>query len=227
MSAQKDVREPKKRKGAARSSIEESDGRRARRRRTEARLFDALGALLRDGGVAALGVNALAERSGVEKVLIYRYFGGLEGLMTEYAKGSEFWPSVDEIIGADASLLSHPDHANVAAKLLGNYARALRRRPITLDLLAWECAHRNPLTVALETVREERSRELFQRLSAAKFPLTGGAAELSALLAAALNYLAVRSREIKVFGGLAIDDEAAWTRLEAVMASAFRGVLGR
>ena len=91
-------------------------------------------------------------------------------------------------------------------------------------MLAWECAQRNPLTIALETVREQRSHELFQQLSAAGFPLGGGAAELSALLSAAINYLAVRGREIKLFGGLAIDGEAAWTRLEAVMALAFRGV---
>jgi AcrR family transcriptional regulator len=211
-------------KSRAKRDLDESDGRRLRRRRTEARLYEALGALLREGGVAALGVNALAERAGVEKVLIYRYFGGLEGLMTEYAKGSELWPTVDEIIGSDPSLLSDPDDAQVAAKLLSNYARALRQRPVTLDLLAWECAHRNPLTVALETVREERSRELFQRLSAAGFPLRGGAAELSALLAAAINYLSVRGRDIKLFAGLSLDREATWTQLETVMVSAFRGV---
>jgi AcrR family transcriptional regulator len=200
------------------------DGRRARRRRTEARLFAALESLLREGGVAALGVNALAQRSGVDKVLIYRYFGGLEGLMAEYAKGSQFWPTLAEILGADAGLLADPDRARAAARMLSNYARALRQRPVTLDLLAWECAHRNPLTVALESVREERSRELYLQLSAAGFPVHGGAAELSALLAAALNYLALRSREIKVFGGLALDGESAWRRIETIMTLAFRGV---
>jgi AcrR family transcriptional regulator len=209
----------------ARDEPLETDGRRMRRRHTEARLYAGLASLLREGGVAALGVNALAERSGVEKVLIYRYFGGLEGLMTEYAKGSEFWPSLGEILGTEAELLAEPDQARVAAKLLGNYARALRQRPVTLDLLAWECAHRNPLTVALETVREERSRELFQHLSAIGFPLSGRVAELSALLAAAINYLAMRSRDIDVFGGLALDCEAAWQHIETIMTLAFRGML--
>jgi hypothetical protein len=64
---------------------------------------------------------------------------------------------------------------------------------IRLDLLAWECAHRNPLTIALETVREQRSLELYRRLTQLGFPADGDAQALSALLAAAINYLAVRS----------------------------------
>jgi hypothetical protein len=69
-----------------------------------------------------------------------------------------FWPTLQEIIGPDPGLLSDPDHAHTAARLLANYARALRKRPVTLDLLARECAHRNPLTVALESAREERAQ---------------------------------------------------------------------
>lgn len=203
----------------------ETDGRRARRLRTEARLFAALSDVLREAGVAALGVNAVAERAKVEKVLIYRYFGGLEGLMAEYAKRSEFWPTLEEIIGPDPALLRNPDHARIAATLLANYARALRKRPVTLDLLAWECAHRNPLTVALETVREERAQQLFQQLMAAGFPLRGPAATLSALLSGAINYLAVRGRELKGFAGLRVGDEVAWRQIEQVMFLAFRGVL--
>ena len=203
----------------------EVDGRHARRQRTEARLFTSLEAVLRKQGVGSLGVNAIAEHSGVDKVLIYRYFGGLEGLMAEYAKRSEFWPDLDEIIGPDASILRDPDRASTAAKLLANYARALRKRPVTLDLLAWECAHRNPLTVALETVRERRALELFQALSAAGFAGNADARALSALLSAAINYLALRSRDIKVFGGLAVQGEEAWQHIEQTMVRAFRGVL--
>lgn len=202
----------------------ESDGRRARRVRTEARLLAALEALLQTGGVAALGVNAIAERAQVEKVLIYRYFGGLEGLMAAYAQHSEFWPSLDEILGPDFERVLALDRASAAAQLLSNYARALRNRPVTLELLAWECAHRNPLTEALEAVREQRAHELFARLASAGMELSTTARELGALLSAAINYLCVRSRHIAVFAGLGVQGDAAWQRIEAVMAAAFTQV---
>lgn len=209
-------REPKK-------TAEKIDGRHARRQATEEKLVDAVGAILRDSGVAAVGVNAVAERAGVDKVLVYRYFGGLEGLMEAYAARSDFWPTNDEILG-DRSLLRDPDKGRAAGALLASYARAIRKRAVTLDLLAWECAHRNALTAALETVREARARELMAELAAAGFPLGGGNAELGAIIAAGLHYLALRGRAIEVFGGLGVRTEADWDRIEEVMTIAFRAM---
>jgi AcrR family transcriptional regulator len=200
------------------------DGRHARRFKTEARLQEALGEVLHEQGPGALGVNVVAERAGVEKVLIYRYFGSLEGLMQAYAERSDFWPSLTEILGEGHALAHEPDRARAAARILANYAAALRKRPVTLELLAWECAHRNPLTVALETVREQRARELFAALNAAGFSLGTNGAALSALLSAAINYLAVRSRDIAVFGGLEVRGDAAWQRIESTVESVFRAL---
>lgn len=45
------------------------------------RLKEAVRAIVAEEGVEALGVNAVAERAGVSKVLIYRYFGSFDGLL--------------------------------------------------------------------------------------------------------------------------------------------------
>jgi AcrR family transcriptional regulator len=60
--------------------------KRATRIETEQRLLDAVGALLAEAGFSALGVNALARRAGVNKSLIYRYYGGMDGLLRAYAE---------------------------------------------------------------------------------------------------------------------------------------------
>jgi AcrR family transcriptional regulator len=219
--SRKPNRPPASRSAAGDAAV---DGRHARRFKTEARLQAALGAILHERGPAALGVNAVAERAGVEKVLIYRYYGSLEGVMQAYAEHSDFWPSLPEILGEDHALARAPDHALAAARMLGNYAAALRKRPVTLDLLAWECTQRNPLTIALEAVREERAQELFAVLVAAGFPMTTDAARLSALLSAAINYLAVRSREIALFAGLDVRGDPAWQSLERLYETLFRAL---
>lgn len=207
------------------TETERVDGRHARRLRTEQRLLDAVGALLREGGMAALGVNAIAARAGVEKVLVYRYFDGLEGLMDAYAARSNFWPSLDEILGPGRELLRDDDHARAGAKILARYARALRLRPITLDLLAWECANPSALTRAMEAVREQRSRELDAELAEAGFPLDRGLAELSALFLAAINYLAVRGRSLAIFGGLPLATDADWKHIETIFEASLRAML--
>ena len=50
------------------------------RAQTEGRLRKAVEALLVEGGFGALTPSAVARRAGVDKMLIYRYFGDLAGL---------------------------------------------------------------------------------------------------------------------------------------------------
>src|SRR3978361_1359414 len=60
---------------------------------TTQRIVDALEQILEEKGLDGLGVNLLAERAGVSKVLIYRYFGGIEGLLEYYVKMGRLYPS--------------------------------------------------------------------------------------------------------------------------------------
>ncbi|MBS2014044.1 MAG: TetR/AcrR family transcriptional regulator [Deltaproteobacteria bacterium] len=207
-----------------RTSVPITDGRRLRRHRTEEKLVAALGTVLRREGVAGLGINAIAAEAEVEKVLIYRYFGGLEGLMEAYGARSDFWPSLEELVGKGGEVLRDPDKPRAGARVLLNYARALRKRPLTLDLLAWECTHRNPLTVALEKVREAQSDELARLLVEGGVITSEGEGQVGTLFAAAINYLAVRGRELKVFGGLPIAKDADWERLGELIESVLRGL---
>jgi AcrR family transcriptional regulator len=62
------------------------------RRETERKLIEAAGRLMAREGFARLGVNAVAAEAGVDKVLIYRYFDGLPGLIRAYARQGDFWP---------------------------------------------------------------------------------------------------------------------------------------
>ena len=67
------------------------------RAHTEEKILAALGAILAEpGGSRRIGVNAVATRAGVDKVLIYRYFGGLEGLLAAFAEKTDLWPTVEE-----------------------------------------------------------------------------------------------------------------------------------
>ena len=58
---------------------------------TEENILEAVTRLVEEHGFGALGVNAVAERAGVSKVLIYRYFGGYRGLLEEWASRRNFW----------------------------------------------------------------------------------------------------------------------------------------
>lgn len=49
-----------------------------------ARLIRAVGETLAEYGYQGLGLNKIALRAGVSKPMVYRYFGGLNGLLKAY-----------------------------------------------------------------------------------------------------------------------------------------------
>lgn len=59
---------------------------------TEDRIRSAAWRLLEREGLPSWGVNAVAREAGVDKVLLYRYFGGHEELLLHLLERNRFWP---------------------------------------------------------------------------------------------------------------------------------------
>jgi len=184
---------------------------------TKDRIIDAVGRLLAEGGLRKLGVNAVAREAGVDKVLIYRYFGGMPELLKAFGISGDFWPTFEELTGGDLEGLRKKPIPEAAATVLHNFARALQSRPLTSEILAWETVERNELTEVLETVREESAVRLLEELSPEARESGVDLAAITGLLGAAIMYLVIRSRHVKVFNAVDIGSEDGWQRLEAAM----------
>jgi AcrR family transcriptional regulator len=169
---------------------------------------------LAEKGFTKLGINAVARQAGVDKVLIYRYFDDLNGLMEAYAKSSDFWPSSAELLGEGDELaqLSAMPFADGFAEVFRRYSKAIRSRPLTLEILSWETIDRNALTIALEEVRESMGLELMAFLAEMNPPQADWQA-IANIFSSAIHYLAIRSRKVTVFSGMDIAGEEGWNRL--------------
>jgi len=188
------------------------------------RILDAVGRMIVRDGLAAVGVNALAREAGCDKVLIYRYFGDLEGVYAAFADRSDFWWTLEELThGVDPARISAADAIKL---LLRRSAEAIRARPMTLAVLAAETVERTPLVVALESVREKRALEL-ARWAEERFMLPEAIdiAAIATIVGVGLNYLAVRARKIKVMSGIAIKTDKDWERIFAAVDTIVDGVL--
>ncbi len=190
-------------------------------------LIDAVGRVLARQGFREVKVNVVAREAGINKVLIYRYFGGLDGLVTAFAHNGDFWPDLDELTGGDREAflaLPFAERLVVAAR---NYMRGIRRRPLTQEILAWRFLEHNALTEALDSVRQSVGMQLMALVrSDLAVPPDLDTAALYAILGGTINHLSVRGRTEETFAGLPLDDEATWERLEAMLARIIRSVLG-
>jgi len=181
---------------------------------TQRAIVRAVGTVLARDGFRRIGINAIAAAAGVDKVLIYRYFGGLPKLIEAYAASTEFWPDVNELVG-DSRAFDELLPAEQVALLVRNYLDALIRRPLTREILAWELVERNEATIALEEARERTAQALLDLIRQKGIAQNNDldVAAISALLGSAINYLVIRSRQIRLFSGIDLSDESGWKRL--------------
>lgn len=183
---------------------------------TRSNLLRAVETIIARDGFESIRVNAVAREAGVDKVLIYRYFGDLSGLLAAYGEQGDFWWQVDDIM---AEPLPGPEDGLAACLgcIFERHVAFLRHHPVTLEIIAWEMAHRNEVTAALEVVRETRGTAMM-RAVAARFAMDEGTlfrlvGPAMTLLGAAGNYLVARGRHVRTFNGIDVRSERGWDQL--------------
>jgi AcrR family transcriptional regulator len=191
---------------------------------TEAKLRDALAAVLVEGGFAALTATAVGKAAGVDKMLIYRYFGGMDGLVKAVANGPNFFPTFEEVCGGDPAAARALPIAERAALVLDNIAHVLMARPVVLELMVWELVERNALTAITEAARETMGLRIVSELfgDVREFEKVGA---VSAVLSAGVTYLALRRRKIRWFNGIDLRSDAGWAQIRAAIATLAGGLM--
>lgn len=194
------------------------------REATRTRLIEAVGTLLAREGFRALGVNAVAREAGVDKALIYRYFGGLKGLIAAFGGHESFWPSVKELAGGDLEAFVKLPIAERAVQMTVNYMRAIRKRPITQEIMIWEVNDRNEFTIELDVIRENTINRFFELFMPAD-ELGPDVEAMTAVVACAIDGLIVTSRKNILFCGIQLGTDEAWQRLEKAIARMVRSLI--
>ena len=162
---------------------------------TEQRILDALGKILLEQGYSEVGINAVSRQAGCDKVLIYRYFGGIDELLLAFAQTTSLWWEVDEIItesAAECADIPLPDYLQL---LLNRYVEALESRPLTLEIMAWEMSSQNNLTRHLSRIRSESGMQLVKRIRLYYQQPSIDIGGVLGVFGAAVNYLVIRTRQ--------------------------------
>ena len=180
---------------------------------TERALVDAAARLLAERGFSALNVQAIAEAAGVDRKLVYRYFGGVEGLVERL--GAE----VRWTLGDGAPPATGDSYGAAVGRLALAYADALAADATLRGLIAWELVESTPLLQALEAARSATMTAwMTQRVGSLARRDAADAPAVNAILIAAIQLLSLRRGQGRPFAGMTLD-EAGWARIEAAVTS--------
>ena len=205
--------------------VQQADGTMLIRDRnaTTARILKAASELLAESGFQNFGVNAVARRAGCDKQLIYRYFGGMDGLVE--AIGAELAGWVEEKMpenGGGGFLLTYGD---LVERLLLLFMEALRDDPLMKKIIAWEISENAPQVRRLSEARSKSLAQWIDRVRGKMQPPKGvEPAVLNALLIGSVQHIVLAGEAAGRFAGIELRSAKDWDRVAQSVKRLVRGV---
>lgn len=154
--------------------------------RTRQDIIDALERILVEKGFTGVGINAVAREAGVDKVLIYRYFGSMEGLLKAFRDSNDLCPRVVDVLD---EFPRNTPLSKLVTRLLLKSGKAFRENVLAQELARWELTEKNPLTVAFSRSMEQGELRSLEERGVKPDPETVTAV---ILLLSGIHYLTLR-----------------------------------
>ena len=177
------------------------------REKTEEKILEAVRSIIESEGFEKLGINTIALKANVSKILIYRYFGGLEGLIVKFVMQKDYWANADTIM-----INSHCVKDSII-KMFRNQIDQMRNDVILRRLYRWELSCYNTNIDQLRTKREENGCELIKMISALTGCPNTEVASLASILSASISYLTLIEDQCPTYNGICLQTDGGWNQI--------------
>lgn len=184
------------------------------RETTKQHLIDAVGELLTEQGFQGIGINAIAKKAGVDKVLIYRYFGNLGGLLQAFARQKDYFSNLPQFLGKPRTINTKADAIETGKQIFLGQLRQILQSPELQAVLLWELNQKNAVTDSIATIREEQGLAMLDAMHAVIDRERIDLAAIANVLLGGIYYLVLRSRTVDTFSGIDLHSEEGWQRIE-------------
>lgn len=195
------------------------------REETQRTILAAARQVLADEGFQGFGVNAIARQAGCDKQLVYRYFGGVDGLVD--AIGADLATWWQDVLRPTAALPPPATYAELMERLALGCLDALREDNLVQKIAVWEISDPSPQVAGLNAAR---SKSLGQWIVAARGDLQPpegvDAPATNALLMAGIQHLVLASATAGHFTGAALRTDKDWDRIRAAVKALVAAVYG-
>ncbi len=190
--------------------------KRRNRQMTMERILRAMGEVMAERGTEKAGINAVADRAGVNKVLIYRYFGGWNGLLEAYVHRGFFLSMFNEkFLDAVPDNLAPEARSKAWSEYTIQFMREFRTRKSSQELIRWEMSNgETELARRLADFRDQSYKTMVTKLAPyADFdPLA-----ITSLMVAAVTNIVLTSTQRDHIGDIDLRSDAGWERLETAI----------
>lgn len=129
---------------------------------TERKIINAVGEVIRIYGYKGLGINKIAQYAGVNKNLIYRYFGDVDSLVEIYIREKDYWladnKDFEEAFSPSASV---SEMAAIITRILQNQFLYFNKEEEMQHIILSEISNDSELLKRISQLRERMAEPFF------------------------------------------------------------------
>lgn len=188
---------------------------------TMERIINALEEELAEGGLDGIGINVIAQKAGVSKVLIYRYFGSLEGLLEYYVSNGRLVPHYSSAWLEQIRPAQPRDLAPIWSGQALQLFRQFRSSRSSRELLKATVKEKDP---SVDAVNRTLDAELSNLVDQLTFIRGGDYQAISAVVLGALSYLTLQAQFDRPMIGIDLRSEAGWMRIEEAVKEIYKSL---
>ncbi|WLD23309.1 TetR/AcrR family transcriptional regulator [Flavobacterium dauae] len=183
--------------------------------RTMARMVAAVGKVIQKKGYPGLTAPNIATAAGVDKRLVWTYFGGVNKLIEEYIHQKDFWRLAEK--GDVEALLKDPNQIghNEIGDLLQSQFEVLLKDKALQKIIHWELGENNKMLRNLADEREKIGEQLFSLIMPDFEKSTVDLRARLAIILGGIYYLSLHSKSNgSLVCGIDINEDSGKKRIE-------------
>jgi len=186
--------------------------------RTKARMIAAVGKVIQKKGYHALNGPNIALECGLNKALIWNYFGGLDQLVEAYLTQKDFWQIGDK--GVLEQMITNPGSISISLieELLKSQFNTFLKDKTKQKVIHWGLGEKTKALKNIADRRELLGEELFKHVDSKFDNSENDLRATLAILVSSIYYLSLQAKSTgSTFCGIDVNTEAGKERIQKTM----------
>lgn len=132
------------------------------KQRSMQKLIDAVGTIIKTKGYTGLGPTNIAKCAGLNKRLIYFYFGTVENLVETYVRGKDYWVAASGNAGELMETRKGKDTEEILETLLLSQFDYFFKEEEMQKIILWQLSERSQIMFEIAEERERLGAKFFE-----------------------------------------------------------------
>ena len=128
---------------------------------TKFKLIKATGEIFMAKGYSGLNASKIADKAGVSKTLVYRYFGNVQELFKEYLRYKDYWISFEDHIDDLVTANRNDSGKELAKSTLENQIQYFLHNKEMQQIIRWQITEPNDISRSVADSREQMGEHMF------------------------------------------------------------------